>query len=168
MGPGLSMDAMYHTYPGQYDASTAMAAPLDEFFNFSAFNDHPLTTAEASEVPPFSHASVGMMAGPTPSYPALAFGSAYAPIVPAATLGMSALPPSRGPTMGGPASRAAGQTGVTCAICFRTFRRPGDCRRHEAKHQDSEFGCMVATCEKRFYRFDKARDHLRKGHGIVL
>ncbi|KAH7072156.1 hypothetical protein BKA63DRAFT_605064 [Paraphoma chrysanthemicola] len=59
---------------------------------------------------------------------------------------------------------------ITCGYpgCPRTFRRAGDCRRHMGKHQTPGFKCIVADCEKTFYRLDKVRDHCRQGHGIAL
>jgi len=67
------------------------------------------------------------------------------------------------------ASTTGPQVSIQCTFpgCNKTFRRVGDRRRHEGKHQARAYKCIDADCQKRFYRLDKVRDHLRQGHGIL-
>jgi uncharacterized C2H2 Zn-finger protein len=48
--------------------------------------------------------------------------------------------------------------------CTDTFGRPGEYRRHMKKHNGPFFHCTHPNCGMRFYRQDKLRDHLNKGH----
>ncbi|RYN27488.1 hypothetical protein AA0114_g12549 [Alternaria tenuissima] len=48
--------------------------------------------------------------------------------------------------------------------CTSTFRRREDYRRHMKKHTGPFFPCTYPNCSKMFYRQDKLRDHLAKGH----
>ena len=48
--------------------------------------------------------------------------------------------------------------------CTNTFGRPGEYRRHMKKHDGPFFPCTRPHCGKMFYRQDKLRDHLDKGH----
>jgi len=48
--------------------------------------------------------------------------------------------------------------------CPGTFGRPGELRRHMKKHNGPFFPCTHANCGKMFYRQDKLRDNLAKGH----
>jgi hypothetical protein len=48
--------------------------------------------------------------------------------------------------------------------CVGTFGRPGEYRRHMRKHDGPFFHCTHPNCGMRFYRQDKLRDHLNKGH----
>ena len=48
--------------------------------------------------------------------------------------------------------------------CTNTFGRPGEYRRHMKKHNGPFYPCTRAHCSKMFYRQDKLRDHLDKGH----
>ncbi|KNG49952.1 transcription factor c2h2 [Stemphylium lycopersici] len=59
---------------------------------------------------------------------------------------------------------------ISCEFpgCTKTFRRPGDFRRHMRKHQPANLKCIVDDCDMKFYRLDKLRDHIRQGHKIVL
>jgi hypothetical protein len=59
------------------------------------------------------------------------------------------------------------RTSCTVNGCTKTFRRPGDFRRHLKKHQAPTLRCFVEDCDMKFYRMDKLRDHARR-HQIVL
>ncbi|OWY45740.1 hypothetical protein AALT_g10284 [Alternaria alternata] len=48
--------------------------------------------------------------------------------------------------------------------CTGTFRRREEYRRHMKKHTGPFFPCTYPNCSKMFYRQDKLRDHLAKGH----
>jgi uncharacterized Zn-finger protein len=49
--------------------------------------------------------------------------------------------------------------------CRATFRREGDFRRHmKSKHGPPRYRCIDVDCDKKFYRADKLRDHIRQGH----
>jgi hypothetical protein len=48
--------------------------------------------------------------------------------------------------------------------CPNTFGRPGEYRRHMKKHNGPFFPCTHPCCGRMFYRQDKLRDHLSKGH----
>jgi hypothetical protein len=48
--------------------------------------------------------------------------------------------------------------------CTDTFGRPGEYRRHMKKHNGPFFPCTHPYCGRMFYRQDKLRDHLNKGH----
>ena len=48
--------------------------------------------------------------------------------------------------------------------CTGTFRRREEYRRHMKKHTGPFFPCIYPSCGKMFYRQDKLRDHLAKGH----
>lgn len=48
--------------------------------------------------------------------------------------------------------------------CIGTFRRREEYRRHMKKHTGPFFPCTHPNCGKMFYRQDKLRDHLAKGH----
>ena len=48
--------------------------------------------------------------------------------------------------------------------CTGTFRRREEYRRHMKKHNGPFFPCTHPNCGKMFYRQDKLRDHLAKGH----
>jgi hypothetical protein len=48
--------------------------------------------------------------------------------------------------------------------CTGTFRRGVEYRRHMKKHTGPFFPCIYPNCSKTFYRQDKLRDHLAKGH----
>ena len=52
--------------------------------------------------------------------------------------------------------------------CTKSFRRPGNLRRHMRKHRPANLKCIVDDCDMKFYRLDKLRDHIRQGHKIVL
>jgi hypothetical protein len=62
------------------------------------------------------------------------------------------------------------ETRIRCTAngCTRTFRRPGDFRRHLKKHQAPTLKCIAVDCDMKFYRMDKLRDHVRQGHQIAL
>jgi hypothetical protein len=59
----------------------------------------------------------------------------------------------------------------TCPHCPRTFKRPGDVKRHEKMHIPGQrrFHCWKVGCERKgwrgFYRRDKLRDHVKTVHG---
>ncbi|KAF2818872.1 hypothetical protein CC86DRAFT_375514 [Ophiobolus disseminans] len=93
-------------------------------------------------------------------------GNAFQPIASAAPLNITAMSFGPGPVTG----TIANEVRIPCTFagCTRTFRRAGDCRRHMGKHQARAYNCIESECEKRFYRLDKLRDHLRQGHGITL
>ncbi|KAH7084444.1 hypothetical protein FB567DRAFT_82642 [Paraphoma chrysanthemicola] len=94
----------------------------------------------------------------------------FQPIAPSSLRPSSTL--NNAPSLAHTANPTQGQaeTRITCGYpgCFRTFRRAGDCRRHMGKHQTPGFKCIIADCDKTFYRLDKVRDHCRQGHGIAL
>ncbi|KAF7671132.1 hypothetical protein GT037_010693 [Alternaria burnsii] len=48
--------------------------------------------------------------------------------------------------------------------CTGMFRRRVEYRRHMKKHTGPFFPCTHPDCSKMFYRQDKLRDHLAKGH----
>jgi len=48
--------------------------------------------------------------------------------------------------------------------CTKTFGRPGEYRRHMKKHNGPFVPCTQPSCGMMFYRRDKLRDHLAKGH----
>jgi hypothetical protein len=110
-----------------------------------------------------------------PTYPAMvpAYG-AFHPITPALAAAPITIPaPSNMPTGAhANAAQATINTRIPCAAndCTKTFRRPGDMRRHMRKHDpaNSKFKCIVDDCDMRFYRLDKLRDHARQGHNITL
>jgi hypothetical protein len=145
----------------------------EEHFNGNVFND----VSDFNDASAFEYASA-FTTGPyetsldNATSTQVPFGSssghmtsqaAYQPIAPALGLNTANAPYSMGPmTANDPRIRC------TFAGCTRAFRRIGDCRRHEAKHQAPGFKCIDLECKKRFYRLDKARDHFRQGHGITL
>lgn len=53
---------------------------------------------------------------------------------------------------------------LTCSICDSTFQRETDLRRHMQKHEGPLHTCEVPGCERKFYRMDKLRDHVRQAH----
>jgi hypothetical protein len=126
------------------------------FNDTSAFMRYPYRISSGNAVPFQSKF------GPSSAH--MTSQTAYQPIAPAAASNATNTPTVIGPATG------VNQAGFPCPFpgCTRTFRRIGDCRRHEAKHQPSAYKCMVFECKKKFYRLDKARDHLRQGHGITL
>jgi len=58
----------------------------------------------------------------------------------------------------------------TCSVegCERTFRRPGDFRRHVVRHVPPKFKCIADDCYKLFYRKDKLHEHLEQDHEDVV
>jgi hypothetical protein len=54
------------------------------------------------------------------------------------------------------------------AGCNKTFGRTGDWRRHMGKHALPKFQCIIIGCDKRFYRKDKLKAHVRQGHKMNL
>jgi hypothetical protein len=52
--------------------------------------------------------------------------------------------------------------------CTATFRRPSDLRRHTGMHSPPKLLCLFKSCERRFYRLDKLRDHQRKKHKTAV
>jgi hypothetical protein len=54
------------------------------------------------------------------------------------------------------------------AGCNKTFGRAGDWRRHMGKHALPKFQCIIIGCDKRFYRKDKLKAHVRQGHKTDL
>ncbi|KAI4926920.1 uncharacterized protein J4E92_006081 [Alternaria infectoria] len=48
--------------------------------------------------------------------------------------------------------------------CAGTFGRPGEYNRHMKKHNGPFFPCTQPSCGMIFYRRDKLRDHLARGH----
>jgi hypothetical protein len=72
--------------------------------------------------------------------------------------------PILGPVIAPP---SAPSNRVACSYgCGKTFRRAGDCRRHMKKHGPPGFICTLPGCNMPFYRADKLRDHLKRGHKI--
>jgi hypothetical protein len=53
---------------------------------------------------------------------------------------------------------------VECDLCESAFQRPADLKRHLQKHEEPLFACEVALCDRKFYRKDKLRDHVRQAH----
>jgi hypothetical protein len=60
-------------------------------------------------------------------------------------------------------NRNAGDN-LTCDVCGMSFQRPGDLRRHSQMHEHPSHQCRVPGCERKFYRRDKLRDHVRQAH----
>jgi hypothetical protein len=62
------------------------------------------------------------------------------------------------------------QTRITCSHpgCYKSYVRPGDCRRHMLKHGASQFRCIFRNCDRSFHRADKLREHLKNGHKFNL
>jgi hypothetical protein len=110
-----------------------------------------------------------------PFYPAgvAGPGHAFQPIAPAAVAAPQpnvVAPPSLPSGVHADVHRRIIETRIRCTVsgCTKTFRRPGDHRRHMRKHQDPELKCIVNDCDMKFYRLDKLRDHIRQGHKMVL
>jgi hypothetical protein len=54
---------------------------------------------------------------------------------------------------------------TTCSLgCEETFSRAADFRRHMSKHETPTYKCFVFICDRTFYRYDKLRDHAKRGH----
>jgi hypothetical protein len=134
---------------------------FEELFDWNAFNDASAFTTDNYETLWGDATSTQVPFGSSSTH--MTSQTAYQPIAPALGLNTANTPYPMGPmTTNDPRIRC------TFAGCTRTFRRIGDCRRHEAKHQAPGFRCINIDCKKRFYRLDKARDHFRQGHGITL
>jgi len=59
----------------------------------------------------------------------------------------------------------AAVTGSQCPYgCTGAFGRREEYRRHMKKHNGPFFPCTQPGCGRMFYREDKLRDHLNKGH----
>jgi hypothetical protein len=101
---------------------------------------------------------------PDPFFPALnePWNDTQLQHVVAAPPAAIAAPPSAAPIQ----VAAPARTGpLTCPRgCHGTFGRPGDFRRHMKKHEAPRFRCIFHDCAKTFYRFDKLRAHVQKGH----
>jgi hypothetical protein len=49
--------------------------------------------------------------------------------------------------------------------CVKIYKRKGDLKRHQKKHDDKErFLCTAQGCTRKFTRNDKRTDHMRRGH----
>lgn len=48
--------------------------------------------------------------------------------------------------------------------CPETFSRPVDFHRHMKKHKAHTLKCIKLGCDKTFYRLDKLRDYIKRGH----
>lgn len=98
-------------------------------------------------------------------------GHAFQPIARATAAQMNvAAPPNQPSGARANARHRTAETRISCTVdgCTKTFRRPGDYRRHVRKHQDPILKCIVDDCDMKFYRLDKLRDHIRQGHKMVL
>ncbi|KAH6846479.1 hypothetical protein AA0119_g1738 [Alternaria tenuissima] len=108
---------------------------------------------------------------PQYSYPMAGTGHAFQPIARATAAQMNvAAPPNQPSGARANARHRTAETRISCTVdgCTKTFRRPGDYRRHVRKHQDPILKCIVDDCDMKFYRLDKLRDHIRQGHKMVL
>ncbi|KAB2105169.1 hypothetical protein AG0111_0g6784 [Alternaria gaisen] len=108
---------------------------------------------------------------PQYSYPMAGTGYAFQPIAPATAAQMNVVAqPNQPYGARANARRRTAETRISCTAdgCTKTFRRPGDYRRHMRKHQDPILKCIVDDCDMKFYRLDKLRDHIRQGHKMVL
>lgn len=59
--------------------------------------------------------------------------------------------------------------GIAGCTSTRLFDRKYELERHMKTHEEGDFACLVAGCERvarTFTRFDKLREHMRKVHGI--
>jgi hypothetical protein len=80
--------------------------------------------------------------------------------------------PSNPPSPSSPSGSHISPDRHPCPHCPRTFKRPGDVKRHEKVHIPSQrrFHCWQVGCERRgwrgFYRRDKLRDHAKTAHGL--
>jgi hypothetical protein len=99
----------------------------------------------------------------------------FVPVLP--TLAADKLPAYSGPTSAHavhgftpePTPQANSKETMRCLQgCPGSFRRPGDYRRHMRKHEKPRYKCVVVDCDKTFYRADKLRDHIKKGHKLTL
>lgn len=52
--------------------------------------------------------------------------------------------------------------------CPATFTRFSDLRRHAQMHSPARLQCHFENCDKRFYRVDKLREHLRRKHEMAV
>lgn len=52
--------------------------------------------------------------------------------------------------------------------CPATFTRCSDLRRHAQMHSPARLQCHFENCDKRFYRVDKLREHLRRKHEMAV
>ncbi|CAN9370912.1 unnamed protein product [Alternaria alternata] len=108
---------------------------------------------------------------PQYSYPMAETGYAFQPIAPATAAQVNVVAQPNQPSGARANARhRTAETRISCTVdgCTKTFRRPGDYRRHMRKHQDPILKCIVDDCDMKFYRLDKLRDHIRQGHKMVL
>jgi hypothetical protein len=108
---------------------------------------------------------------PQYSYPMAETGYAFQPIAPATAAQVNVVAQPNQPSGARANARhRTAETRISCTVdgCTKTFRRPGDYRRHVRKHQDPILKCIVDDCDMKFYRLDKLRDHIRQGHKMVL
>ncbi|OAG19192.1 hypothetical protein CC77DRAFT_1050984 [Alternaria alternata] len=108
---------------------------------------------------------------PQYSYPMAGTGYTFQPIAPATAAQMDVVAQPNQPSGARANARhRTAETRISCTAdgCTKTFRRPGDYRRHMRKHQDPILKCIVDDCDMKFYRLDKLRDHIRQGHKMVL
>jgi hypothetical protein len=132
---------------------TSMVDPIAPF-DFSGFGYHTQLQMPPTYFP---------LQVPVPPY------SAYPPIAPALTQANLAFNPSylsgtdTGPGVNANILHGVHEPRIRCTAsgCTKTFRRPGDYRRHMRKHQAPIFKCIDVDCDLKFYRMDKLRDHLR-------
>lgn len=52
--------------------------------------------------------------------------------------------------------------------CLATFTRSSDLRRHAQMHSPARLQCHFEKCDRRFYRVDKLREHLRRKHEMAV
>jgi hypothetical protein len=150
------------------------AALMPDIFNWNFLDD---------AVAPLNISDLGnelQMQMPPTNFPSfqgtVPIQNAYQPIAPAlAQTNIPANPdhlPGVGTGLGANANALHGvhETRIRCTAngCTRTFRRPGDFRRHLKKHQAPTLKCIAVDCDMKFNRMDKLRDHVRQGHQIAL
>ena len=162
LGPSDPYNTNGSFYPYTGDASVFSNFAFDDF-GAPSMDDSFLTSMPLPSQPDFF---------PTqPSYPAAGTGHAFQPIAPATAAQMNvAAPPNQPSGARANARHRTAETRISCTVdgCTKTFRRPGDYRRHMRKHQDPILKCIVDDCDMKFYRLDKLRDHIRQGHKMVL
>ncbi|CAN9369379.1 unnamed protein product [Alternaria alternata] len=162
-----------HAYPQQLGTSSVHEALAQEFLGpldiYNTNGDFYAYTEDASALGNWTFDD--SVAPPWPSYPAAGTGRVFQPIVPATAAQMNvAAPPNQPSGARASARHRTAETRISCTVdgCTKTFRRPGDYRRHVRKHQDPILKCIVDDCDMKFYRLDKLRDHIRQGHKMVL
>ncbi|KAF2467349.1 uncharacterized protein BDR25DRAFT_345081 [Lindgomyces ingoldianus] len=175
---GLASFESYNTFLNELP-TTINSQPWENSSSFSQpgghgqdFLDNPLT-GFSNETVVLENLSYGFPSSHMPDMGGYTMGSNSAGLVPAHQSRASALfaQPSQLPLAPLPATSAADskEDRIPCTApgCRKSFRRPGDFRRHLKIHGDPDFRCIIKKCPKTFTRLDKLRDHA-KVHGIKL